>query len=133
MLQQDVGYINRPGLVRPGNISVTKQIQNDGSTLHVFREVRLRIDRINGYLDHSLPGFLTPDMVSAALQPGGHLTDSPGGIIGMEVINHGLALKFSIRYRLGFIIDAVAVDTAKICGYSDRHLRLVSLRTEASD
>lgn len=133
MLQRNVGYINRPGLVRPGDISVTKQIRNDGSTLLALREVRLRIDRIDGDLSHSLPGSLTPDMISAALQLGGHLTSSPGGIIRMEVIHNGLALKFSIGYRLGFIVDAGSVDTTEICGHTDRNLSLVSRQTEASD
>ena len=40
---------------------------------------------------------------------------------------------FSIGYRLGFIVDAGSVDTTEICGHADRNLRLVSLRTEASD
>ena len=108
----------------------TKQIRNNGSTLQALREVWLRIDRIDGDLSHPLPGSLTPDMISAALQLGGHLTSSPGGIIRMEVIHNGLALKFSIGYQLGFIVDAGSVDTTEICGHADRNLSLVSRRTE---
>ena len=61
----DVGYINRPCLIRSVDYRIAQQIWTDFSLLHPLGQIHLRIDWIDIHIIHVSSGFAPANMISS--------------------------------------------------------------------
>ena len=109
VLDRDIGNIDRPRLIWPGNDGISQQIGTNFGLLHPFRKIHFGIDWINSHFCHVMTGFAAAYSISAAFQLRRHLSAPPGGVIRMQTVYNGFTFQFFLRYRGARIIDAGAV------------------------
>lgn len=86
--------VNRPSLIWRIYDSITKKVGTYLGFLHPLGEIHLRVDWINIHLIHIPTCFTTSNMIASFLEPGRHLSGTPGWVIDIQMSDNLLTSQF---------------------------------------